>query len=274
MSELYTPALLVSYVFVKEFLKHRNVGSYRRWVLDSGAYSALTSGVKIELSKFIDDSAKLLQTDHTLHRVFALDVIGDPEATARNAEEMNRQGIPAVPTFHYGSPLHYLKHLAKTYDRLALGGLAQRGSGGHGTKLMLSQRMKFINDCLKISGPRWVHAFGCADARLVMKFPLSSVDASTWAYSIGRYGMVPGLKVSIGKKANNKAIKQNALFCAIDHYGKTETKHRGIWGNVQRKVGVDQLDICLACGSAADIKMINAFHQRQHENNSSTFGRA
>ena len=119
------PALLVSYVYLKPFLKNRERYYYRDWVMDSGAYSAHNSGTKIELAAYIDACHGLLATDPTLTEVFALDVIGDYRASAANVAAMWDAGIPAIPTYHYGEPEGVLIDLAAGYPKIAVGGVVR-----------------------------------------------------------------------------------------------------------------------------------------------------
>lgn len=102
----------------------------------------MTSGKVIGLSEYSDRCLALAVSPKPPSVVFALDVIGDPEATARNCEAMT--GVGAVPTFHYGSPWHYLEDLGRRYLRIALGGLVKRGKGGHGGSLGWSDRLRWL----------------------------------------------------------------------------------------------------------------------------------
>ena len=179
------PAILVSYTQLKTFLRHLDGKKVRSWALDSGAYSALTSGAKISLSDYIT-AIRSLEEPPAI--IFSLDVIGDPEKTAENARTIWREGIEAVPTFHYGSDWRYLEELAEIYPKIALGGLVKRGSGGHGSALSWKKRYQFLASCFKRVWPKWVHGFGCCDKRLLFDFPFASVDSTTWFYGVSRYG--------------------------------------------------------------------------------------
>ena len=184
------PSILVSFASLTRF--KASPECYRDWVLDSGAYSVLTSGRKIDLSEYIEvckrlqvgrDSSKLVE-------VFALDVIGDPERSARNVEIMVREGVRAIPTFHFGSQWSYLEELARKYEKIALGGLVARGAGGHGTRLSCKMKLKWLEQCFARIWPKWIHGFGCCDRRLLKRLPFVSVDSTTWFYVPCRYGAI------------------------------------------------------------------------------------
>ena len=118
------PALLCSYWFLKKFLESRPRYKFRDWALDSGAFSAHNSGAVIDLQEYIDTCLELMESDSQLSDIFALDVIGDHEATLKNTEEMWRQGVEAIPCYHVGEPEDYLYHIAKEFPKIALGGVA------------------------------------------------------------------------------------------------------------------------------------------------------
>ena len=68
----------------------------RNVMLDSGAYSAYQLGKTIDLEAFVE-AAKAPGWDE----VVSLDVIGDAEASVRNAERIAKLGLPdAMPVFH------------------------------------------------------------------------------------------------------------------------------------------------------------------------------
>lgn len=171
------PALLVSYWYYKNFARNRQHHRFRDWVLDSGAFSAHNSGAVIDLQEYIDHCSQLLATDTKLTEVYALDIIGDGEASLRNCEEMIRQGVPAIPVFHLGSPWGLLEEMAPRYDKIALGGMVKT-----------ARKDDFIGQCFARLWPKKIHAFGVATRQMLMRWPFHSVDASTWTYNCERFG--------------------------------------------------------------------------------------
>jgi len=165
------PALLVSYVYLDGFLKHRAKYCFRDWVLDSGAFSAHNSGKVINLQAYIDTAKRLIETDGKLVEVFALDVIGDAKASLVNCEEMWRQGVEAIPTFHEGEPQEFLKHIAENYPKIAIGGVAHRRGLG---------KMKFANQVFARVWPKKIHGFGFGTDADILALPWHSVDATNW----------------------------------------------------------------------------------------------
>ena len=167
------PALLVSYVYLKPFLKNRERYHYRDGVMDSGAFSAHNSGTVIDLQDYIDTCTHLMEEDPTLSEIFALDVIGDWRAGLKNTEEMWRQGITAIPCFHplQKEPWDVLKGIAKDYPKIAVGGLV-----GVNQKL----KRKVISEVFARVWPCKIHGFGMSSEEMVLGFPFHSVDATNW----------------------------------------------------------------------------------------------
>ncbi len=178
-SQPLAPALLVSYVYLPGFLKHRHRYHYRDWVLDSGAFSAHNSGVEIKLQDYIDTCKQLFETDSTLTEVFALDVIGDWRASLKNCEEMWRQGVPAIPCFHAGEPWEALMHMARDYPKIALGGVAYAGG---------NRKMKWAEQCFARVWPKKIHGFGFGSESQIMGLPWHSTDATNWEIGPCRFG--------------------------------------------------------------------------------------
>ena len=208
------PALLVSYVYLDAFLKNKPKYHYRDWVMDSGAFSAWKSGTEIDLQKYIDTARKLIEEDETLSEVYSLDVIGDWEGTARNTEEMWRQGIPAIPAFHHGEPEEALLEMAEKYPKIALGGIV----GVH-----KKEKKRWIGQCFARVWPKKIHGFGVGTKDIVMSFPFHSVDATNWELGPCAYG-----RWNSYGKMSIRGSKQD-LRVEVKWYLDLERKARNRW---------------------------------------------
>lgn len=173
------PAVLVSYAYIRPFLRDRSRCLIRDWVLDSGAFSAHASGKPVVLQDYIDTAKQLLAKDRQLSEVFALDVIGNPEASIRNADEMTRQGVECIPCFHFGSPWDYLLDMASRFKKIALGGAVM---------VKESVRRKWYEQCFARVWPKKIHGFGVSGEQTSLMFPWHSVDASSWELGPAKYG--------------------------------------------------------------------------------------
>lgn len=214
MRDTELPALLVSYYYLKKFLEYQHKYCYRNWVMDSGAFTAFQAGVDVKLQPYIDCCKERIAADPTLVEVFALDVIGDWKASLRNAEEMWRQGVPAIPCFHYGEPWDVLRGLAKDYPKIAVGGCVGRG-----------QKDKFLEQCFARVWPCKIHGFGFGSEKSILGVPLHSADATNWEMdpcARGKWRAFGNSKVSV------RGSKQN-LRCEVLWYLELEEKARQQW---------------------------------------------
>ena len=98
--------------------------------LDSGAFSAWTQGVEIDIQEYIE----FIKKHKDIIEVYAnLDIIsrGDTSAAKKEAAQktlknqiiMEKAGLAPLPVFHVGEPLKYLKYYMSNYEYIALGGM-------------------------------------------------------------------------------------------------------------------------------------------------------
>lgn len=217
------PALLVSYAYLKPFLKNQRAYHYRDWVLDSGAFSAHNAGVEIKLQDYIDTCKRLRDSDNTLSEVFSLDVIADWKSSLKNCEEMWRQGVEAIPCFHVGEPEHVLRSMARDYPKIALGGAV-------GYK----QKDKWAEQCFARVWPKKVHGFGFGAERSIMALPWHSVDATNWEIGPCKFGRWQ----SLGGNVNVRGGQQN-LRGEVEAYLDIEHRARQKWQGAMKKLDAD-----------------------------------
>ena len=208
------PALLISFFYIKNWLKNQERFHYRDWVLDSGAFSAHASGVEIKLQDYIDCCKRLKATDPTLTEIFALDVISDWKASVKNCEEMWRQGVEAIPCYHVGEPEHVLKSLAKDYPKVALGGAV-----GY------RKKDEWAQQCFSRVWPKKLHGFGFGGEKSIMALPWHSVDATNWETGPCKFGRWASMG---GQSVNWRGGKQN-LRAEVEWYLELERRARQKW---------------------------------------------
>lgn len=153
--------------------------------LDSGAYSAMSKGAKIDIYDYID-FINNHKEDITIYS--NLDVIGDAEQTLKNQQIMEDAGLTPLPCFHRGEDWKYLHYYIKNYDYLALGGVAKDKDRSH-----LKQ---WMNDCWDIICdtpdrlPKVkVHGFAITSLEIMVKYPWYSADSTSWVLT-GRFGSI------------------------------------------------------------------------------------
>lgn len=149
--------------------------------LDSGAYSALTQGTSIDLGAYCD---YILRNGDIIKMAASLDVINpdDPKAAAKqgfhNLLEMEKRGVRPVPTFHQGEPDEALEYYVANYKYVLLGGMV--GSSAKVLQTWLDRVFeRFLTNgdgTLKTQ----IHLFGVTSLPLMLRYPATSVDSSTW----------------------------------------------------------------------------------------------
>ena len=219
--DLEPPSLLVSFVYRRGFIAGRDRWSFRSWVIDSGAYSAHTLGKPVDLAEFVDWCLEEMAGDCPPEEIFGLDVIGDPEASLRNVEEMHRQGVPAIPTFHHGSPLEFLDEISSAYPKIALGGMVSlRGKGA---------KNAFFSRCFDRVWPKPIHGFGVTAREYLVRWPFHTVDSSSWEIGPTAFG-----NWKTFGRMSTRGGDQN-LRTEVDHFLALEREMRSRWGREMRR---------------------------------------
>lgn len=175
-------AMLISYPYFEEFERLRGVELGRSWCLDSGAFTAKSQGYDIDLGAYTNHCLRVMRWPKPPAEIFGLDVIGDPQASEKNVRAMRAAGVPAIPTFHFGSPWSVLRELCAEFPKIGIGGIG--GGWGHTTP---AQRQRFIEGCFAIGWPKRFHGFGIGTPRFLRRFPFHTVDATTWAIAPRRF---------------------------------------------------------------------------------------
>lgn len=142
--------------------------------IDSGAYSAFTSGKPIQ----IEDYAKYLEKHKDIATLYAnLDVIGGTiEQNDVNQTYLEERGFNPTPVHHFGESMEWLQELSRRkYNKIALGGLV-------GVKKWL--QMVYLRACADIlkreESPPLIHVFGMSPTpELIEIYPWDSFDSSS-----------------------------------------------------------------------------------------------
>jgi hypothetical protein len=208
------PALLVSYVYLDPFLKHRHRYHFRDWVLDSGAFSAHHSGTTIALADYIACCQHHLSTDPRCTEVYSLDVISDWRASVVNCEAMWIAGVPAIPTYHHGEPESLLKDLAAQYPKIALGGAVG---------LKPTYKLHWAEQCFARVWPTRVHGFGFGAPTHILALPWHSVDATNWESGPCKFGQ--------WRRYGHMSVRGSAqnLRAEVEEYLRIEAQARVKW---------------------------------------------
>ena len=186
--------ILVAYPYMsKSVIKilkdiHDELGDNFRFLLDSGAFTAYSSGKEIKL----DDYCKFLDSlPFKPWRYFALDVIGNPEKTMENYQIMLKRGYNPTPVFTFGDELAVIDEYYKTTDFIGIGGLVGRPA---------NEMLSGLDKILKKVGDRKAHLLGFTRIEYLKLLRLYSCDSNSWASGV-RFGF---MDIYLG---NSKFIK-------------------------------------------------------------------
>ena len=212
------PAALISYYSWGKYncAKLLPELSIRDYALDSGAYSVRNSGGEVDIDAYIDFAKERLATDPLCTEVFSLDVIGDWRQTLKNTEYMWKQGVPAIPCYHYGEPWDALRVMKRDYPgKIAIGGAANIFSGA-----------RKMNQAIEIFARAWparMHGFGFGSEKALHSLPWHSTDATNWMLGplcFGRYTTYGPLKLRGGNRS---------LLVEVNHFIEIEKKAQYLW---------------------------------------------
>jgi len=160
--------------------------------LDSGAFSAFTKKVEINIDEYI---AFIKEHSDYIDIYANLDVIGNAEATYENQKYMESKGLKPLPTYHLTSDKKWLKLYADNYEYLAIGGLAAKLLTG--PELLKELDLIFSEYICGPDGfPRLkTHGFGLTSVDLLIRYPWYSADSTSWVLC-SRFGsaFVPAIR--------------------------------------------------------------------------------
>lgn len=202
---------LESYHYIhKQSYLDRIRANERQVFLDSGAFSAFSLGVEVDLPKYVEwihANSDVVRRDDGILMASVLDGIGDPLKTYQNQCEMERLGVKPLPCFHYGEDERYLEHYISNYEYITLGGMVPISTPQlfHWLDRIWQ---KYLTDG---SGkPRIkVHGFGLTSVPLMTRYPWYSVDSSSWV-QLAAHGnvFVPNFgQIAISARSPNTKVE-------------------------------------------------------------------
>ena len=199
--------------------------------LDSGAFSAWSKGINIDIKDYINF---IKEHEKYLEVYSVLDHIGDSELTLKNQKIMEKAGLSPLPCFHYGSDKKHLQYYVDNYEYIALGGMVPISSKNLTTWLdiLFSNFICDKNGIPKVK----VHGFGLTSLTLMLRYPWYSVDSTSWVMT-SRFGSVYVPKIVKGGKCIYD--KDNWKICISGRSpSKTEPgqKHIDTFYSTDRKV--------------------------------------
>jgi len=164
-----------------------------RLFLDSGAFSALTQGVEINIQEYIAFIEKHIDIIDVYANLDFIGTIGKrpnketAERTLKNQIIMESAGLNPLPVFHYGEPLSFLEYYVKNYSYVALGGTVgiPKVKQTPWFERCFSDYICDSNGYPKVK----IHGFGLTSLKLMLRYPWYSVDSTSWVVT-GRLGSI------------------------------------------------------------------------------------
>ena len=207
-------------------------------LIDSGAHSAHTKGVKLDLEEYIDfvnenieKMTLYVQVDKIPGQYrkpkTAQDWLEAPKLSWENYLYMrSRSKDPSklVPVFHQGEDLKWLRNLCDyTFEdgsHIPYIGLSPRGD------VSLQSKYDFCAECFGViqhsSNPNvMTHAFGATSLEMLERLPFTSADSTTWVL-VSAFGQV-WMPQSIFGEGEGVGIKLGVSKENISHPTATQT---------------------------------------------------
>ncbi len=201
------PKFKTGEVKLKEFCTSSDGSATAEILLDSGAFSAYTQGLKLN----IDEYAKFVDM-HKPDLYINLDVIGDDVATMKNQEYLEKIGLHPMPVYHARDPEWMIDEYVKKYKLIGLGGRSTKTN---------KEFVHFLRSIIARYPNNDFHCLGCNDRNFLLFNNYYSADATTW--NIGSIkGEIPDLselagRVYVGSKGIDK-VRRDHLY----NYGRND----------------------------------------------------
>ena len=189
---------------------------------DSGAFTAFTKGVHIDIAEY---AAWIRKWEKYLTVYLNLDVIGDQAGTSANQAKLEAMGLHPVPVYTFqraGCDYSILAEMIERYPYIALGGMVP--FMGRPKAIM-----PHIIKCFKMAGDRTVyHGLGCTSWHILKAIPFYSVDSSSWTSgarwrTVNAFDEIKGKWVRgdwkrhhDGSKRNHKGMRAAFSKCGFD----------------------------------------------------------
>jgi len=184
---------LESFWYKEKFLselKKRNT----KILLDSGAFTFLRLASKKgkeasekDKREYLDRYVQFIKENKDLFNAYVnLDVIYDPEASWKNQEYMESQGLSPMPVYHLGEDVKHFIRMLDNYEYVGVGGAV---GGGYDRKGQLRCFNQLFSIMLERSPKTRIHVFGKTDWFVMTRFPWYSLDSTTWL-QVAAYGSI------------------------------------------------------------------------------------
>jgi len=209
--------------------------------LDSGAFSAWSKGVEIDLPaycRYIKENDDIIRKEGDAIMASVLDSIGDDLGTWQNQKEMERHGVRPLPCFHYGEDPRFLQEYAHNYSYITLGGMVAQS-----TKDLLIWLDEIWEKYLTDGAGRpitKVHAFGVTTPILMKKYPWFSVDSSSWVQVAANGSILyDGKALAISEQSPNRKVQNQHFYTFSPMQQEAIVKHLASQGYERERLSLE-----------------------------------
>lgn len=196
-----------------------NIIKYKRYILDSGAFTFIMSKnkIKIDIDSFTDQYIEFIN-HHKIDLFFEMDV--DSVYGYNKVKELRKRiesktGKPTIPVFHMNRGLHDFIAVCKDYNYISLGIAGKDFAWGDGKSFLPFVLKAKELDCK-------THGLGITGMDVLDKVPFHSVDSSSWTAG-NRYKTIfhfDGKKVKSFKCDLTKKRISNHLGLAMHNFNE------------------------------------------------------
>src|ERR1035441_6468791 len=200
-------------------------------MIDSGAYSAYTMGVPINIDKY---AKFVIDNKQHIYRPINLDIVGhsNPEEAAavgyKNYHILKDKGVENIlPVYHQYEKLKWLNLMLEEAGEDDIIGLSSSMTSNVEAVSWYNILFNYLtdNDGYPIAK---FHAFGDSTQISTLNFPWFSNDSSTWAQGGGRAGrtIIKGRTYQLGAKTrrvdretleeNDKSLEKELISIGVD----------------------------------------------------------
>ena len=178
--EKHKPYILESYYYIRnneEWIMGMRP-YFKGFLLDSGAFTFLNSGGKINWEQYVREYAEFINK-HEVELFFELDI--DPIVGLKEVERLRDlleelTNKKYIPVWHKSRGMDYWEKMVQEYDYVAIGGIV--------TKEIKPKDYSIFSVLIKIASQHKckVHGLGFTNIDGLRKYKFYSVDSTAWLY--------------------------------------------------------------------------------------------
>lgn len=207
--------ILESYYYFQEW-QVPLIKSCDMFLLDSGAFTFMATGKKVDWKKYTDDYINFINK-YDIDYFFELDIdciIGYDNVKKIRAYIEEKTGKKCIPVWHYQRGKQEFVNMCKQYKYVAFGGL---NTDGIDRKKIVKYMPWFIETAHKYGAK--IHGLGFTSIKDLPQLKFDSVDSTSWK-SGGRFGQLHIYKN--GKLETITQKSKRAIYKKIDEHNFNE----------------------------------------------------